>query len=222
MTKRVIVTSGSGKDSVLSIYKLMKNIDFEIVAQITTITQDYNRISMHGVRKELLVNQAKSLNIPLEIVSISKGADNNEYEKKMRSLLEKYKQEGIDTVVFGDIFLEDVRSYRTDNLSKINMTGIFPLWNEDTTVLSNEFIDLGFKCIITCVDTKQLDGEFAGREFDKEFLADLPNGIDPCGENGEFHSFVYDGPIFEYPIKIEIGERVLRENRFHFCDLIPK
>jgi uncharacterized protein (TIGR00290 family) len=222
MTERVIVTSSGGKDSILGIYEIKNNVEYEITALLTTITEDYYRISMHGVRHTLLEMQAKSLNLPLEIVFISKDANNEEYEEKMRSLLEKYQKEGVDFVVFGDIFLEEVRKYRESNLAKIAMKGIFPLWEKDTTELAFEFIDLGFKAIVTCVDSKQLDGKFVGREYNREFLADLPKKVDPCGENGEFHSFVYDGPIFEYPIRFKIGEKVLRENRFYFCDLILK
>ena len=177
---------------------------------------------MHGVRQVLLEKQAKSLNLPLEMVFISKEANNEEYEGEMKSLLEKYQKEGIDYVVFGDINLEDVRKYRETNLAKIKMKGFFPLWGKDTTELAHEFIDLGFKAIITCVDSEHLDGKFVGKEFDRDFLSKLPEKVDPCGENGEFHSFVYDGPIFEYPIRFEIGVKVLRENRFYFCDLIPK
>lgn len=220
--KRVIVTSSSGKDSILALYKIKKNVEYEIAAILSTLTEDYNRISMHGVRQALIKMQAKSLNIPLEKIFISKGANNEEYDGKMKSLLEKYQKEGVDYVVFGDIYLEDVKQYRQDNLAKIKMKGLFPLWGKDTTELAHELIDLGFKTIVTCVDCKLLDGEFAGREYNRDFLKDLPKKVDPCGENGEFHTFVYDGPIFEFPIRIEIGEKVLRENRFYFCDLIPK
>jgi uncharacterized protein (TIGR00290 family) len=222
MTERVIVTSSSGKDSILTIYEIKKKEEYEIGALITTLTKDYNRISMHGIRQVLLEKQAKSLGYPLEMVLISKDADNREYEEKMRSLLEKYHKEGVDQVVFGDIYLEDVRRYREENLAKIGMRGIFPLWERDTTDLAMEFIGLGFKAIITCVDTDLLDGKFAGREYDENLLAELPKNVDPCGENGEFHTFVFDGPIFQDPIKFEIGEKVLRENRFYFCDLVPK
>jgi uncharacterized protein (TIGR00290 family) len=221
MRKKVLVTWGGGKDSALALYELRKSKEYEIMAILTTITQDYERISMHGVRQVLLEKQTESLKIPLEKVLISKGASNEEYENKMKSLLTKYQKKGINQVVFGDIFLEDVRKYREENLAKIEMTGLYPLWGRDTNELAKKFIDLNFRSIITCVDTELLDGKFVGREFDREFLSKLPKKVDPCGENGEFHSFVYDGPIFEYPIKFEIGKKVLRENRFYFCDLIP-
>jgi uncharacterized protein (TIGR00290 family) len=140
----------------------------------------------------------------------------------MRELLEKYQTKGINKVVFGDIFLEDVREYREKNLSKLDMSGIFPLWKKDTDKLAKEFIELGFKAIITCVDSNSLDESFVGKEFDNDFLDQLPKNVDPCGEYGEFHSFVFDGPIFKYKIPFPKGDVVLRENRFYFCDLIPE
>jgi uncharacterized protein (TIGR00290 family) len=222
MTKRVIVTSSSGKDSILALNEIKKDTGYEVFSLLTTVTEDYGRISMHGVREELLKMQARSLNLPLEMVCISKGANNEEYEEKMKLILKKYQKEDVDFVVFGDIFLEDVRKYREENLAKINLKGLFPLWKKDTAELAHEFIDLGFKAIVTCVDCNQLDGKFVGREYGVDFLNDLPEKVDSCGENGEFHTFVYDGPIFEFPIKFEIGEKVLRENQFYFCDLIPK
>jgi uncharacterized protein (TIGR00290 family) len=154
-------------------------------------------------------------------VLIPKNASNDEYEKKMQDVLEKYLKDGIVLIAFGDIFLEDVKKYREENLAKLNMKGLFPLWKKDTKELTLSFIDLGFHAIITCVDSKFLDGKFVGRQLDKDFLSDIPPSVDPCGENGEFHSFVYDGPIFKKEIRYEKGEIVLRENRFYYCDLIP-
>jgi uncharacterized protein (TIGR00290 family) len=208
------------KMAIMTEIKIKK--EYEIVAILTTITQGYNRISMHGVRENLLEKQAESLDLPLEKMFISKDATNDEYEARMGKLLEDYKNKGVNSVVFGDIFLAGVRQYRQDNLAKIEMKGMFPLWGENTDKLAQKFIDLGFRAIITCVDSECLSGDFVGREFDKEFLTDLPEGVDPCGENGEFHSYVYDGPIFKERIAYEKGDIVLRENRFYFCDLIPK
>jgi uncharacterized protein (TIGR00290 family) len=136
-------------------------------------------------------------------------------------MLTRYREEGISLVAFGDIFLEEVRKYREDNLAKVAMKGLFPLWKRDTAALARAFILSGFKAIITCVDTHQLDGSFAGRSFDESFLAELPPSVDPCGENGEFHSFVYDGPIFPKPIACTVGEVVLRNGRFSYCDVLP-
>ncbi|GBD94834.1 ATP-binding region [bacterium BMS3Abin05] len=205
----------------MALYELQRTYNYEISALLTTVTEGYDRISMHGVRRILLEQQAKSLGFPLEKVYITKNASNDEYETKLRGKLIDYKSQGILSVVFGDIFLEDLRKYREDNLSKIGMKGIFPIWKRDTTELAHIFIDLGFKAVITCVDSNVLDKRFVGRIYDKQFLRELPSNIDPCGENGEFHSFVYDGLIFRERIAFTIGDIVLRDNRFYFCDLIP-
>jgi len=223
MTKmeKVILSWSGGKDSALALYEIQKTDSYEILGLLTTLTEDYDRISIHGVRRILLNQQADSLGFPLEKVLISKSASNEEYESKMREILSKYLAVGVSSAVFGDIFLEDVRKNREDYLSKMGMRGIFPLWKRDTHELAHKFIDLGFKAIVTCVDSKALGKRFVGRIFDERFLSELPSSVDPCGENGEFHSFVCDGPIFQERISCEIGEVVLRENRFYYCDLIP-
>jgi uncharacterized protein (TIGR00290 family) len=168
----------------------------------------------------LLKRQAESLGLRLEEVFITKNASNAEYDSNMRDVLSKYKESGIDAVVIGDIFLEDVRKYRENKLNLLDMHGIFPIWNVETRELIARFISEGFKAITTCVDTKVLGKEFVGRELNHAFLSELPDGVDPCGENGEYHSFVYDGPIFNRRIPITIGEKVLRDNRYYFCDLV--
>ena len=218
--EKVLFAWSGGKDSAMALYEAQKSEKYDVVALLTTVTQDYDRISMHGVRRALLEEQAALLGIPLETVLISKHSSNEEYEAKMKEVLVRYKKEDIVSVVFGDIFLEDLKKYREDNLAKVGLKGVFPIWKRDTRELATAFIDLGFKAIITCVDSKSLDKSFAGRVFDKQFLSDLPNGIDPCGENGEFHSFVYDGPIFSRGIIFEKGQVVLRDNRFYYCDLV--
>ncbi len=221
INERFLFSWSGGKDSAMALYELQRTYNYEISALLTTVTEGYDRISMHGVRRILLEQQAKSLGFPLEKVYITKNASNDEYETKLRGKLIDYKSQGILSVVFGDIFLEDLRKYREDNLSKIGMKGIFPIWKRDTTELAHIFIDLGFKAVITCVDSNVLDKRFVGRIYDKQFLRELPSNIDPCGENGEFHSFVYDGLIFRERIAFTIGDIVLRDNRFYFCDLIP-
>jgi uncharacterized protein (TIGR00290 family) len=221
MKEKIIFTWSGGKDSAMALHELKKNAGYEIAALLTTVTEDYDRISMHGVRRELLEAQAASLGIPLEKVLISRQSLNEDYESRMRTALERYKAEGITSVAFGDIFLEELRRYREDNLAKIGMKGIFPLWKRRTSDLARAFIHAGFRAVITCVDSEVLDKRFAGREFDEAFLSELPSGIDPCGENGEFHSFVYDGPIFENGIRHTRGEMVLRDQRFWYLDLIP-
>ncbi len=219
--EKAILSWSGGKDAALALHELQRRNDYEISALLTTITEEYDRISMHGVRRVLLERQAESLDIPLETVLISKNTSNEQYDRQMREVLERYLAAGISSVAFGDVFLEDVRKYREDNLSRVGMTGIFPIWKRDTIELAREFIALGFEAVITCVDSQALDGAFVGRIFDDEFLSDLPSGVDPCGENGEFHSFVYAGPIFRKSIPHKKGEIVLRDDRFYYCELIP-
>jgi len=220
MKEKVIFSWSGGKDSALALYELQKTKNYEIVSLLTTITQDYDRISMHGVRTILLEMQADSLGLPLEKVFITKDTTNEQYECKMWEVMAKYQAAGISSVVFGDIFLEEIRRHRQDNLSKIGMKGIFPIWKRDAAVLAHEFIESGFKAVITCIDSNLLDRMFIGRTFDEQFLSELASTVDPCGENGEFHSFVYDGPIFRQRIAQTTGEVVLRENRFYYCDLL--
>ncbi|PIP18914.1 MAG: ATP-binding protein, partial [Candidatus Omnitrophica bacterium CG23_combo_of_CG06-09_8_20_14_all_41_10] len=190
MVEKVLFTWSGGKDSAMALYELQKVYNYKILALLTTITDGYDRISMHGVRNSLLEQQIESLGFPLEKVHISKDSSNEEYEAKMKNALLRYQAQGVSSVAFGDIFLEDLRRYREKNLSKIGLKGIFPLWMRNTAELARTFIDLGFKAIITCIDSKFLDKSFAGRVFDKQFLSELPSSVDPCGENGEFHSFV--------------------------------
>jgi len=219
--EQVLVAWSGGKDSAVALYQVLKSQEYQVAALLTTLTEDYDRISMHGIRRSLLERQAEVLGLPLEKVYIPKNASNDEYESNMRQALTKYKQAGVTSVVFGDIFLEDLREYREGNLAKLDMRGLFPLWKRDTRELVHSFISLGFKAITACVDTHALDGRFVGRVIDEQFLTELPDTVDPCGENGEYHSFVYAGPIFKEPIPYTVGEIVLRENRFCFCDLIP-
>jgi uncharacterized protein (TIGR00290 family) len=219
--EKILFGWSGGKDSAMALYEIKKNNEYQVVSLLTTITEDYDRISMHGVRRTLVEQQAQSLNIPLYKVLIPKTCSNEIYAAKMTEALNKFKQDGVEKVAFGDIFLEDVKKYREDNLAKLNMKGIFPIWGRDSAELAHSFIALGFKSVISCIDTKVLDKKFLGRQFDEDFLAELPPNIDPSGENGEFHSFVYDGPIFKQRIGYNLGEMVLRDS-FHFCDLIPK
>jgi uncharacterized protein (TIGR00290 family) len=218
--KKIIVSWSGGKDSALALYNIVKDEKFEVSALLTAITEDYNRVSMHGIRRIMLEKQVEYLGCFLEKIFIPKNASDKEYKSQMVSTLQKYLLHGIRSIIFGDIFLEDVRKYREENLSKIGMTALFPLWKKDTLQLAKEFIKLGFKSVITCVDSKSLSKNFVGRVFDKEFLSALPYNVDPMGENGEFHSFVFDGPLFKRRVKFELGDIVLRDGRFYFCDLI--
>ena len=215
----VVFSWSGGKDSVLALF-LLNREKFNVKTLITSISEEYIRVSMHGVRKELLEKQANSIGIPLITISLPKETTNEEYEKIMKREMLYFKSHRIYHVVFGDIFLEDIRNYRESNLSKIGMKAMFPLWKKDTKELAQNFINLGFKAIITSIDSKFLDGSFVGKIFDRDFLDSLPPNVDPCGENGEFHSFVFDGPIFSYHIKFQKGEIVFRENRFYYIDLI--
>ncbi len=220
-TKKVLFSWSGGKDSAMALKEVLTRPEYEVAALLTTVTEDYDRISMHGVRRSLLRQQADSLGLPLEEIGISKRSSNEEYESKMGEALIRYKDAGITSVVFGDIFLEDLKQYRENNLAKIGMKGVFPLWKQDTHELVRGFIELGFRAVVVCVDSQTLDRGFAGREIDEEFVRGLPETVDVCGENGEYHSFVYDGPIFKTRIPYTRGEVVLREDRFCYCDLVP-
>ena len=222
MKQKVLFSWSGGKDSAMALYELRKNENVEIVGLLTTVTKDYDRISMHGVRVALLEKQAESIGLPLEKVFISAGSSNDEYENAMREMLERHKAAGVTAVAFGDLFLEDLKKYREDKLALVGMKGEFPIWKRNTTELSRAFIKMGFKSIVTCADSQAVSGEFAGREYDETLLADLPPSTDPCFENGECHSFVYAGPIFQKTIAFTKGEVVLRDERFFYCDLIPQ
>jgi uncharacterized protein (TIGR00290 family) len=221
LTEKAVVLWSGGKDSALALYEVLKSSGYEVQALLTTVTKDYDRISIHGVRRALLEQQANALGFPLEVTFISKGASDEEYQDKLLKTLKRHVANGVSCAVFGDIFLEDVRKYREHILAKADIKGIFPLWKRDTNMLARAFISLGFKAVIASVDSQVLGKDFAGREYDEKFLSDLPANVDPCGENGEFHSFVYDGPIFHERVSFQKGECVLRENRFYYCDLLP-
>jgi len=220
MREKVIFCWSGGKDSALALYEVLKSQQYDILTLLTTITEDYDRISLHGVRRILLERQTQSLNLPLEIVSIPKNCTNEEYQDKMAKTLTKFQKVGVSSVVFGDIHLEDVRKYREENLAKLDMKGLFPLWKKDSAQLTRRFIDSGFKAIVTCVNSRLLDKSFVGRTIDESFFAELPPDVDPNGENGEFHSFVFDGPIFKDKISFTTGEVVMRDS-LYFGDLLP-
>jgi len=220
MRNKILFSWSSGKESTTALYNIIKNNTHEIVSLLTIVTEDYDRISMHGVRRALLEKQAESTGFPIEIIYISKNGGNEEYESHMRETLTLYRDKGISGVAFGDIFLEDVREYRESRLSELGLQAFFPNWNRNTEELAKEFINSEFKSIVTCIDSTMLAKEFTGREFDMKFLEDLPDNVDPCGENGEYHSFVHKGPLFNKPILFRKGEIVLRDNRYYYCDLL--
>ncbi|UCC95591.1 MAG: diphthine--ammonia ligase [Candidatus Omnitrophota bacterium] len=221
MKEKVIFCWSGGKDSALALYETKNNPGYEIVSLCTTITEEYRRISMHGVREVLLERQAQSLGLPLAKIFITKDVSNEEYEHTMQAFLAGYKAVGVCSVVFADIFLAEVRKYRQENLLKIGMKAVFPLWGRNTAALARRFIDLGFRAVTSCVDSNVLGRRFVGRQFNRGFLRKLPSSVDPCGERGQFHSFVYDGPLFKEKVSYRKGEIILRDNRFYYCDLIP-
>lgn len=242
--KKALFNWSSGKDSALALYKILQNPEFKIDYLLTSVNQQFKRISMHGVRVELLQQQAESIGIPLEIMEIPEMPTMEVYESVMQQTLEKLKNKGISHSVFGDIFLEDLRQYREDKLATMGFEGVFPIWRIPTKELIQEFISLGFQTVVVCVNERYLDKSFVGRMIDQQFIDDLPENVDVCGENGEFHTFCFDGPIFQKPIDFELGEIVYRKYEkpktdssntacdsddstaydygFWYCDLIPK
>jgi uncharacterized protein (TIGR00290 family) len=220
MAEPILFCWSGGKDSAMALHVLQQREDVRIVALLTTVTETYDRISMHGVRRELLVQQAESIGLPLHEVRIPAQCVNPIYEARMEDALRVYHDAGVRRVAFGDIFLEDLRAYREKNLARIGMEATFPLWKRDTSELIRSFHAAKFRALAACIDPKVLDRSFAGRELDESFFRDLPAGVDPCGENGEFHTFVFDGPIFSNPISVRAGEIVERDG-FLYCDLFP-
>lgn len=193
--------------------------NIKVKALLTTLTKDYNRISMHGVKRDLLLAQSKSLGIPIEEVWIPSKASNEIYQEQFTKSVSNWKENHrVSTLIFGDLFLQDIRTYREKFLGGLGYDCIFPLWGKNTRDLANFFLDSGFKAVLCTVDPKKLDSSFCGREYDKKFLSEIPDNIDPCGENGEFHTFVYDGPIFKEKIAIKVGEKVQRDG-FWFADI---
>ncbi len=221
MPEPILFCWSGGKDSAIALFVLLQQQDVRVTALLTTVTEGYERISMHGVRRELLERQAESIGLPLHEVRIPPQCVNPIYEARMEVALRVHYVQGVRKVAFGDIFLEDLRAYREKNLARIGMTALFPIWKRDTRELIRFFHQQRFRAIAACVDTKVLDPSFASRELDESFFHDLPPHADPCGENGEFHTFVFDGPIFQSPIPVRTGDVVNRDG-FVFCDLLPQ
>ena len=217
----VLFCWSGGKDSAMALHTLLQQKHFDIVALLSTITGGYDRVAMHGVRRELLKRQAESIGLPLHEVFIPRECINSVYEARMEEALRLFHNQGVRKVAFGDIFLEDLRAYREKNLERIGMTALFPIWKRSTRELIQFFHAQHFRAIAACVDSKVLDPSFAGRELDESFFRDLPPNADPCGENGEFHTFVFDGPVFQSPIPVRTGE-IVNRGGFVFCDLLPE
>jgi uncharacterized protein (TIGR00290 family) len=209
-----------GKDSAMALQAVLRDPEYEVVGLLTTVTEGFERISMHGVRRELLLAQAEALGLSLEEVRIPPQCPNTTYETRLGEAAVRLRNQGVRHVAFGDIFLRDLRAYREENLARLDMAAIFPLWDVDTCELAARFLREGFRAVTVCIDPKKLDRSFAGRELNAAFFRDLPRGVDPCGENGEFHTFVFGGPIFRSVINCRTGETLERDG-FVFCDVLP-
>ncbi|RPI17901.1 MAG: diphthine--ammonia ligase [Ignavibacteriae bacterium] len=234
MKYKAVLNWSGGKDSSLSLYKVLKDKRYDVCSLLTTINDEFNRVSMHGVRTELLEAQAKAIGIPLTKIMLPEVSDIETYNNVMFKTMDNFRKQFIYTSIFGDIFLEDLRKYREEQLAKLKISAYFPLWKKSTKSLVKEFIDLGFKAVVVCVNEKYLDKSFAGRIIDESFLNDLPANVDPCGENGEYHSFVFAGPIFQKPVNYKLGEITYRhytdptngqsslsfDTGFWYCDLM--
>lgn len=243
MKEKIVFCWSGGKDSALALHRMLNDSRYEIVSLLTTCNDHFQRVSMHGVRVELLEKQAEAIGLPLEKIFVSQRGSNEEYERAMSACLLAHKERGVTACAFGDIFLEDLKCWREANLAKVGMRGIFPLWKIDTRDLIREFFALGFGTVITCVNDAYLGEESVGRVIDPDFIASLPPVVDPCGENGEFHSFAFAGPVFKEPVQFTLGEKVYRPleithpadsgsvdvtepgkpqtRGFWFCDLLP-
>jgi len=211
MNNKAVFNWSGGKDSALALYEILQQKEYEISYLLTSVNMIYNRVSMHGVRVELLEQQAREIGIPLQQIRLPEMPGMEDCNREMFSMMKRFKDQGVDYSIFGDIFLEDLKVYREGQLAQVGMQGVFPIWKRNTTELIKEFIDKGFKAVLVCVNEKYLDKSFAGRLIDEDFLKDLPANVDPCGENGEYHSFVFDGPIYKNHIPITLGEVVYRK-----------
>lgn len=221
---RTCLNWSGGKDAALALSSLLDDPQSHVVRLLTTVSAEYDRSTTHGVRRELYDEQAAAIGLPLQTVELPKGVTDKQYAERMRTVHRELAEAGIDAVAFGDVFLDDVREYREERLAPVPVEGVWPLWGRDTTDLAEELFDRGFEATVVCVDDDVLDGSFVGRPFDRAFIDDLPPGIDPGGEHGEFHTFVTNGPTFDRPVAVTRGERVTRSSpggTFHYCDLVP-
>jgi uncharacterized protein (TIGR00290 family) len=243
MKEKIVFCWSGGKDSALALNRMLRDERYEVVSLLTTCNEHFQRVSMHGVRLELLAAQAAAIGLPLEKIFVSQRGSNEEYQQKMSACLLAHQARGVTACAFGDIFLEDLRRWREENLAKVGMRGIFPIWKIDSRELIREFFTLGFGTVICCANDAYLGEDALGRNIDEEFIRTLPAEVDPCGENGEFHSFAFAGPIFQQPVKFKVGEKVYRPvevtpptdsnagyvcapgprqtKGFWFCDLLP-
>ena len=236
--QKAIFNWSGGKDSALALYHILQNPSFEVSGLQTTVNEKYGRISMHGVRRSLLMAQGEALGLPVHEIILPEMPSMDDYDAIMVDRMQALVNEGVTHSIFGDIFLEDLRQYRDAQMKANGMTGVYPLWKRNTHEVIREFLALGFKTVVVCAKAELLNDSFVGRTIDEDFLADLPEGVDPCGENGEFHTFVYDGPLFKQSVPFSLGEKVFRSYvapkeeegeaqadalpmGFWFCDLLP-
>lgn len=221
MKPKILLAWSSGKDSAWALHLLRREAKYEIAGLFTTINSEFDRVAMHGTRRALVELQAEAAGLPLSLIPLPWPCSNNDYEKAMSNFCAGAVEQGVTAMAFGDLFLEDIRAYRVRQLEGSGLEPIFPVWRIPTASLAEEMIAGGLRARLVCVDPKVLPSDFAGREFDRELLRDLPKEVDPCGENGEFHSFVYAGPMFNREIPVKAGERVLRDG-FWYADLLPR
>jgi len=221
MKKKILLSWSSGKDSAWALHLLRQQQDIEVVGLFCTFNKKFERGAMHAVRNELICQQAESIGLPLELIPIPDPCSDSEYKIIMADFIEQVNSLGIDTIAFGDLFLEEIRSYREESLAGTGITALFPLWGIPTDELSKEMVTCGLRAKISCIDPRYLPAEFAGHEYDSTFLEQIPHSVDPCGEKGEFHSFAYDGPMFKNKLNIRVGETVTRGG-FVYTDLLPE
>jgi len=220
MAKKALLSWSNGKDSAWALHILRRTPDVEVVGLMTTMNEVHQRVAIHAVRLELLERQAEALGLPVQVIDLPSPCTNAQYEAAMGKFVDESKRHGIECIAFGDLFLADIKEYREAKLAGTGIAPLFPLWLMPTDRLATEMIANGLRAVVTCVDPQQLPLSFAGREFNEQFLADLPNDVDPCGERGEFHTFAFDGPMFEKPVGIQKGEVVERDG-FGYADLLP-
>jgi uncharacterized protein (TIGR00290 family) len=220
MAKKTLLSWSSGKDSAWALHVLRGLSDIEVVGLMTTVNRLHQRVAIHAVRIELLQRQAEALGLPVQVIDLPSPCTNSQYEEAMGKFVEESKRQGIECMAFGDLFLADIKEYRETKLAGTGITPLFPLWLAPTDRLAQEMISSGLRAVVTSVDPQQLPISFAGREFNEQFLADLPKHVDPCGERGEFHTFAFDGPMFEKPVNVELGAIVERDG-FGYADLLP-